>query len=47
MAEWAAETFVEIVNYALPVALVFRFCNLIVNTILTAAFGGGLWFGKR
>lgn len=47
MAEWAVETYVEILKYSLPIVLVFRFSNLIVNTVLTAAFGGGLWFGKR
>lgn len=46
MSEWAIDVYVEIVKVALPVAIVFRFCNLITNTILTAAFGGKLWFGK-
>ena len=47
MEKWAIDMYVEIVQIALPVAIVFRFCNLIVTTILEAAFGGRLWFGKR
>lgn len=46
MAEWAIETYTQVVVIALPVAIVFRFGNLIVTTILSAAFGGRLWFGK-
>lgn len=30
----------ELVKSAMPVAIVFALCNMIVRTFLTAAFGG-------
>lgn len=46
MQEFALATFTQIVEIALPVAVVFELGNLIVGTILRAAFGGKLWVGK-
>lgn len=46
MVEWAVSTFTEIMELALPVAIVFELGNLIVGTFLRVAFGGRLWFGK-
>ena len=35
----------RMLQLALPVAAVFGFVNLAVDTVLTAAFGGGLRIG--
>lgn len=45
MVELAVNLYVEIIQNAIPFALVFGFGNLIVNTFLTAAFGGHLKIG--
>lgn len=42
----AVSCFVDVVKVALPVAVVFEFGNLIVSTLLRAAFGGRLWLGR-
>lgn len=47
MIQIAVDLFVQIANYAIPIALVFCFCNLIVDTFMSVAFGGRIWFGKR
>lgn len=39
--------YMSILDYALPIAVVFGICNLIVNIILTAAFTGRLDFSGR
>ena len=39
------DTYVDILSKALPIAIVFGFSNLIVDTILTAAFTGRLRIG--
>ena len=36
--------YVDIVTYALPIALIFGLGDLCVGTILRAAFGGSLTF---
>ena len=46
MYELAIEVFTEIMETAIPIAVVFELGNLIVGTFLRAAFGGKLWFGK-
>ena len=46
MLEFAVETFTEITEIALPIALVFNFGMLIISTFLRVAFGGRLWVGK-
>lgn len=45
MVSLAVSLYVEIIQDAIPFALVFGFGNLIVNTFLTAAFGGKLKIG--
>lgn len=37
----------NILGYAVPIAFVFGMCNLIVDTVLTAAFTGKLRIGGR
>lgn len=39
------DSYVMLLRAALPIAAVFGFTNLAVDTILTAAFGGGLKLG--
>lgn len=39
MVEFAIATYTEIMEIALPIAVVFSFGNLIVATFLRAAFG--------
>lgn len=46
MVEFAINTFTEILEIALPIAVVFEFGNIIVCTFMRVAFGGRLWFGK-
>lgn len=46
MVEFAIATYTEIMEIALPIAIVFSVGNLIVATFLRTAFGGKLWFGK-
>ena len=47
MAELAIKLYTEIAEHAIPFAIVFEVCNLVVGTFLRAAFGGRLWFGSR
>lgn len=44
--EFAVQTFTQIVELALPIALVFEIGNLLISTFMRGAFGGKLWFGK-
>lgn len=46
MVEFAITTFTEILQIAIPIAIVFEIGNLIVGTFMRVAFGGKLWFGK-
>ena len=46
MAQFAIDVFTEVVELALPIALVFEIGNLIISTFMRGAFGGGLWVGK-
>lgn len=46
MVDFAISTFTQIVEVALPIAIVFEIGNLIVGTFMRVAFGGRLWFGK-
>ena len=39
--------YIAILDYALPIAIVFGICNLVVNIILTAAFTGKLDLSGR
>lgn len=46
MVQFAVDTFVQIMEIALPIAIVFEIGNIIVSTFMRAAFGGKLWFGR-
>lgn len=46
MVEFAITTYTQILETALPLAICFGICDLIVSTFLRTAFGGRLWFGK-
>lgn len=46
MHDLAVELATEIFTEAIPFAVVFGVCELLVSTFLRAAFGGRLWFGK-
>lgn len=41
----AIQLMVQMVSEVMPVALVFGFTNLLLNTVLTAAFSGKLKIG--
>lgn len=42
MIDFAIQAYTDMLEYALPIAFVFQTCNLIINIILTSAFGGRL-----
>lgn len=46
MVDLAVEIYTDLVYAAIPIAVVFEVCNLIVSTFLRVAFGGKLWFGR-
>lgn len=46
MVDFAVEALTEILEIALPIAVVFEIGNLMVGTFMRVAFGGRLWFGK-
>ena len=41
----AVSLYIEIIKGAIPYALVFGLCNLVVNLFMSAAFGGRLKLG--
>lgn len=45
MVENAINLMIQLCSEVMPVALVFGFTNLLINTVLTAAFGGKLRIG--
>lgn len=45
MVENAINLMVQMIGEVMPVALVFGFTNLLINTVLSAAFGGKLKIG--
>lgn len=45
MVQEIVDIYVRMLQIALPIAAVFGFGNLAVDTFLTAAFGGGLKLG--
>lgn len=47
MVENAVSLMVDLITEVMPVALVFGFSNLLINTVLTAAFGGKLKIGGK
>lgn len=46
MVQFAVDIFTQIMEVALPIAIVFELGNIIVGTFMRVAFGGKLWFGK-
>lgn len=44
MVDLAVQCYVSILEYALPVAVVFGLGNIVVGTFLRVAFGGKLVF---
>lgn len=46
MVEFAVSTYTQILEMALPIAIVFGLGNIVVGTFMRVAFGGKLWFGK-
>lgn len=46
MESVAIELYTQVIEIALPVAIAFEVCNLLVSTFLRSAFGGRLWFGR-
>lgn len=46
MIDFAVQSFTNIMEIALPVAIVFELGNLIVGTFMRVAFGGKLWVSK-
>lgn len=44
MVDLAVQCYVSILEYALPVAVVFGLGNIVVSTFLRVAFGGKLVF---
>ena len=47
MAKMALDLYTQLIELAVPVAVIFEFGNIIVSTFLRVAFGGKLWFGVR
>lgn len=47
MAEFAIEMYTQLIQEAVPIAIVFEMGNIIVSTFMRVAFGGKLWFGTR
>ena len=45
MVDNAINLMVQMIGEVMPVALVFGFTNLLINTVLNAAFGGKLKIG--
>lgn len=45
MVENAVNLMIQLITEVMPVALVFGFSNLLINTVLSAAFGGKLKIG--
>ena len=45
ISSWAFQTYADILQVVLPVAIAFGISNLCVNTFLVAAFGGKIKIG--
>lgn len=46
MESVAIDLYTQVLEIALPVAIAFEICNLLVSTFIRSAFGGRLWFGR-
>ena len=47
IVELAAAYYVEIIEFALPISIVFGLGNIVINMLLSAAFGGRLQLGGK
>lgn len=47
MAKVAIDLYVQLAEVAIPFAVAFEICNLLVSTFMRTAFGGRLWLGRR
>lgn len=45
LKDFAVSVYTQIIEYAIPIAFVFGMGNAIVNTMLSAAFGGRMRLG--
>lgn len=46
MVDLAFELYMGLMEYAIPIAVVFEVSNLLIGIFLRAAFGGKLWVGR-
>ena len=46
MVDITAGLMTQVMEAALPVAIVIELSNILVSTFIRAAFGGRLWFGR-
>lgn len=46
MVEMGIELYTSVLEYCLPIAVVFEISNLLIGMLLRAAFGGKLWLGR-
>lgn len=46
MPDWVNEYVSAIYTTAVPLAFIIELCNIAVSTVLRAAFGGKMWFGR-
>lgn len=46
MVELTTQLMAQVMESAVPVAIVIELSNILVATFLRAAFGGRLWFGR-
>ena len=45
IVQWAVQMYMNVAEYAIPIAFVFGISNVIINTFLAAAFGGKMRIG--
>lgn len=46
MVDLTASLMADVMEAAVPIAIVIELSNILVSTFLRAAFGGRLWFGR-
>ena len=46
MMQWAIGIYTDLAQWAVPIAVAFAMCNLIVDSLLSMAFGGRMHFGR-
>ena len=45
IVQWAVQMYMNVAEYAVPIAFVFGISNVIINTFFSAAFGGKMRIG--